>query len=116
MERTNKREPISNYSFNLLTISIALQFTFRFYRPDFAPLVDSSAKSAGTPICSCGIPASLRPDAKGKVKARAEENGATDSPEMLYFWVCNNGQERTSCSFFQLLDYEKERRGIFFGK
>lgn len=74
--------------------------TFRFYRPDFAPLPTSpsaprpSENYAGTPICRCGLPTLLRPDARGKAKARLGngsrreiEEGPED--ELLYFWTCN---------------------------
>ena len=111
------------------------QMTFRFYRPDFAPIPTDLAKVStslprnpnyvGTPICRCGIPCSLRPDARGKVKARmctsATEGskvggGRSGMDELIFFWTCNAGgqAEGKTCGHFQVMDFKKEGRGQYF--
>lgn len=114
----------------------AEQMTFRFYRPDFAPIPfsDALANSSlflprdpnyiGTPICRCGIPCSLRPDARGKVKARiasasssSEQGGiAGEKEELIFFWTCNAGGQAQgkTCGHFQVMDFKKEGRGKYF--
>lgn len=103
--------------------------TFRHYRPDFAPLPSSSSGFAprpgyaGTPICACGVPCSLRPDARGKVKASREAQGKgrvdeSIEEEMIFFWTCNAGgqAEGKTCQHWQLLDFQKEGRGKYFDR
>jgi hypothetical protein len=97
--------------------------TFRFYRPDFAPLPTTgtpplNVKYKGTPTCPCKIPCVLRPDGSGKVRAgRSKRKGEKQDDELVFFWHCNAGaqNEGKSCDFFQLLDFEKEARGDWFG-
>lgn len=120
------------------------QITFRFYRPDFAPLPSSSSFSAstsssiplvapinykGTPMCACKIPTQLRPDARGKVKAfqnqkqlkkssagAVNEGEEEQEDELLFFWTCNGGAQNKGkgCGYFELLDMEKEGRGAYW--
>jgi hypothetical protein len=77
-----------------------INITFRFYRPDFA------AKTI--PRCHCGVPTVLRPDMKRKNSNVASED------QMRYFWMCYAGAQNDGkgCSFFQILDMEKEGRGL----
>lgn len=98
--------------------------TFRFYRPDFAPLSNSPGASlpppnyAGTPLCRCGTPTHLRPDARGRAKNRLAGSskaptGAEEEEELLFFWTCNAGAQDKgkTCGYFELLNMEKEGRG-----
>ena len=80
-----------------------INITFRFYRPDFA------AKTI--PRCHCGVPTVLRPDMKRKNSNVASED------QMRYFWMCYAGAQNDGkgCSFFQILDMEKEGRGLSAG-
>ena len=80
-----------------------INITFRFYRPDFA------AKTI--PRCHCGVPTVLRPDMKRK------NNNVASEDQMQYFWMCYAGAQNDGkgCSFFQILDMEKEGRGLSAG-
>lgn len=53
--------------------------TFRHYRPDFAPRTSNSPPGyAGTPLCACSVPCTLRPDGRGRVKTSlSARSGAT---------------------------------------
>jgi hypothetical protein len=81
-----------------------INITFRFYRPDFAPTT--------IPRCHCGIPTILRPD----IKNNKGKNVASDDSIAVtrYFWMCYAGvqDDGKGCSFFQILDMEKEGRGL----
>jgi 2OG-Fe(II) oxygenase superfamily len=79
-----------------------INITFRFYRPDFA--------SKTIPRCHCGIPTILRPDMKRKNSVASDEQSAITR----YFWMCYAGAQNDGkgCSFFQVLDMEKEGRGL----
>ncbi|KAG9056341.1 hypothetical protein FS842_010977 [Serendipita sp. 407] len=103
-----------------------INITFRFYRPDFAP--------KSIPRCHCGVPTILRPDMK-RLRRKEERSmgdrcddsksirettthsfGTSNWDEiatMQYFWMCYAGAQNDGkgCSFFQVLDYEKEGRG-----
>ncbi|KAA1099404.1 hypothetical protein PGT21_006404 [Puccinia graminis f. sp. tritici] len=121
-----------------------INITFRFYRPDFRPSrsipirnASSSSLSSGpnpnqqdstevcvTPRCRCGIPAILRADQKGKVAAsrarpRLETSASTtaDHAEFQFFWHCQAGQQNSGkgCNFFQILNFQAERRGPCIG-
>ncbi|BGP17155.1 hypothetical protein JCM10213v2_005171 [Rhodosporidiobolus nylandii] len=97
-----------------------INMTFRHYRPDFAPRTPTSPASyAGTPLCACGVPCTLRPDGKGQQKAqeeKAEERARYGAPEMLYFWVCNAGaqNEGKGCGHWRVMDMKREGRGRWF--
>lgn len=114
-----------------------INMTFRFYRPDFAPLPSTDSNSAsnstistppsnyvGTPMCACKIPTQLRADAKHKVADRQKSSFSVgtsarknleerEEEEMLFFWTCNGGAQNQGkgCGYFELLDMEKEGRG-----
>lgn len=105
--------------------------TFRHYRPDFAPRTSTSPPVyVGTPLCACGVPCTLRPDGRGRVKASlahsarlrdsvpAEKTRSDEGrPEQqLFFWVCNAGaaNEGKTCGHFRLLDMRKEGRGRWY--
>ncbi|PVG02855.1 hypothetical protein CPB86DRAFT_696550 [Serendipita vermifera] len=81
-----------------------INITFRFYRPDF--------RASSIPRCNCGIPTILRPDMKNRQPASSNET--SDSTTMRYFWMCYAGaqNEGKGCSFFQILDFDKEGRGV----
>ena len=96
--------------------------TFRFYRPDFAPLPTSPTAPlpppnyVGTPICKCGVPTTLRPDARGRAKNRLGNRGKSEEGgdgELLFMWTCNGSaqEQGRECGFWKLLDMEKEGRG-----
>jgi hypothetical protein len=100
--------------------------TFRFYRPDFAPLSSTSSPSyTGTPHCACSVPCTLRPDGRGRARSKlslpstSEEEAKErwgDVREMVYFWVCNHGaqNEGKTCGHFRVMDMKKEGRGRWF--
>ena len=81
-----------------------INITFRFYRPDF------SAKTI--PKCQCGIPTVLRPDMKRRENSSMVSEWE-QTAKMRYFWMCYAGAQNDGkgCSFFQVLDMEKEGRG-----
>ncbi|KWU43258.1 hypothetical protein RHOSPDRAFT_19812 [Rhodotorula sp. JG-1b] len=95
-----------------------INMTFRHYRPDFAPRTSNSPPGyAGTPLCACGVPCTLRPDGRGRDRPRMKGPVATeDLRDQLFFWVCNAGasNEGKTCGHFRLLDMEKEGRGRWF--
>ncbi|POY69912.1 hypothetical protein BMF94_7092 [Rhodotorula taiwanensis] len=98
-----------------------INMTFRHYRPDFAPRTLTSPPGyVGTPRCACGVPCTLRPDGRGRVKAslsaRSDARPRDDPAGQLFFWVCNAGasNEGKTCGHFKLLDMEKEGRGAWF--
>lgn len=116
--------------------------TFRFYRPDFAPRSALSPPSyLGTPICPCGIPCTLRPDGRGRLRAKLSSHTASVSSsssdaaaappskedeeqriaryggdEMAYFWTCNASaqKEGKTCGLWRMMDMKKEGRGRWF--
>lgn len=118
-----------------------INMTFRFYRPDFAPLpstdITSSSPSTsssqiisppsnyvGTPMCACKVPTQLRADAKHKVADRNKSSSSAgtsnrkgseerEEEEMLFFWTCNGGAQNQGkgCGYFELLNMEREGRG-----
>ncbi|KAM0750646.1 hypothetical protein T439DRAFT_325702 [Meredithblackwellia eburnea MCA 4105] len=104
-----------------------INLTFRHYRPDFSPIPVPSSNYLGTPKCRCGIPCLLRPDGRGRVKARlaresggkltkmeSRENvGENGENEFFYFWTCTASMQTPGggCGFFEILDMEKEGRG-----
>ncbi|WAQ88667.1 hypothetical protein PtA15_10A86 [Puccinia triticina] len=115
-----------------------INITFRFYRPDFRPsrsipipnpsssdpsvIPQESTEVRVTPRCRCGIPAILRADQKGKVAAsrssrRPDSSGQIAQPEFQFFWHCQAGQQNAGkgCSFFQILNFQNERRGPCLG-
>jgi hypothetical protein len=74
-------------------------------------------------VCHCGIPTTLRPDAKGRARANLTERGRKkdeaedeDEGQLLFFWTCAAGMqnEGKTCGFFKLLDMQGEGRGIWF--
>lgn len=113
------------------------QITFRFYRPDFAPLPTTPTSPSiaalvpppnyvGTPLCACKIPCVLRPDAKGKARANLGKRSAesakrpaesAEEQELLFFWQCNGGAQEMGrqCGHFKLLDMKGEGRGKWWG-
>ncbi|GAA5835127.1 hypothetical protein JCM11251_000169 [Rhodosporidiobolus azoricus] len=126
-----------------------INMTFRHYRPDFAPLpaaattaLDTSPFSstyAGTPHCACGVPCTLRPDGRGRVRAHLTSTSGPSRPNdtgnrsntaalyeaekparfgdsMVYFWTCNAGaqNEGKGCAHWRILDMKKEGRGRWF--
>ncbi|GAA5988349.1 hypothetical protein JCM10908_002177 [Rhodotorula pacifica] len=57
-----------------------INMTFRHYRPDFAPRTSTSPPGyVGTPLCACGVPCTLRPDGRGRVKASLAARAGVDS-------------------------------------
>ncbi|GAA5901989.1 hypothetical protein JCM6882_000161 [Rhodosporidiobolus microsporus] len=106
-----------------------INMTFRHYRPDFAPLPSSAdtktpsmSSYAGTPHCACGVPATLRPDGRGRARAALSTTSASSpvntaaasssstarsteaavyeaekparfGDSMVYFWTCNAGAQ-----------------------
>lgn len=123
-----------------MTDFMLAQMTFRHYRADFAPLPPAQPPSlagsgqadqhtapkaastyTGTVLCHCGIPTTLRPDARGRAKAKLSTNGspsttAVDQDQMLFFWTCSAGMqnEGKTCGFWKLLDMKREGRGRYF--
>lgn len=98
--------------------------TFRFYRPDFAPLPENPTPTsshkptstyAGTPYCFCKVPSVLRSDQKGKVTSLSKKGD--DEDEISYFWMCAAGAQELGkkCGFFKVLDMRGEGRGDWFG-
>lgn len=90
-----------------------------------------SSTYKGTPHCFCGVPTLLRPDAKGRAKARlapstttsssapSKQGGEKDregSDDLLFFWACAAGMqnEGKTCRFWQRLEMQKEGRGAWF--
>ncbi|GAA6006057.1 hypothetical protein JCM10207_007328 [Rhodosporidiobolus poonsookiae] len=120
------------------------KMTFQHYRPDFAPLPSSSYATlataspdtyAGTPICPCGVPCTLRPDGRGRVRAHLASSSASSSSravsaaqqaeadteraarfgdEMVYFWICAAGaqNEGKTRGMWRLLDTKKEQKMV----
>lgn len=98
------------------------------YRPDFAPLPDPPVPPqhptyVGTPLCRCGKPCVLRPDARGKSRARLVEQGVLETSDqydpaldMLYYWQCSAGaqNEGKGCSKWSPMDFKAEGRGQYF--
>lgn len=92
-----------------------INITFRFYRPDFKP--------TSIPKCQCGVPTILRPDMKKRgtgVESHPTSSGPSngsghDMEVMRYFWMCYAGAQNDGkgCSFFQIMDFEKEGRGPY---
>ncbi|KAL7419602.1 hypothetical protein Q5752_005514 [Cryptotrichosporon argae] len=64
------------------TYTSRINITFRFYREDFLPEPGTGPYGLreGTPMCRCGIPATLRADQKAKARARLRE-GASRTTE-----------------------------------
>lgn len=58
--------------------------TFRHYRPDFAPRTSTSPPGyVGTPLCACGVPCTLRPDGRGRVRASLSTRSGLDASSRL---------------------------------
>ncbi|GAA5992062.1 hypothetical protein JCM11641_003663 [Rhodosporidiobolus odoratus] len=89
------------------------------------PLLSTTRAYAGTPLCPCGVPCTLRPDGKGRVRARQSTHSREPSKrkdktedEMIYFWTCNAGaqNEGKGCGMWRVLNMEKEGRGKWFAR
>jgi hypothetical protein len=105
-----------------------INITFRFFRPDFKP--------STVPICKCGTPTVLRPDARRRgyapevqakqtgpkggdvakdtgTKASHPKDGGDEEAPYRYWWTCNGGatNEGKGCGFWRVMDMKAEGRG-----